>query len=109
MVYSSSGGDIAGSADLKNVPYLIQPEESAGNDHWIRCGIVFMLQFVMTVAVNLGLLPPTSIVLPLFAGSGGGTIITSYILLGLTLSIYRYKNITTERMPRKQKITEICE
>ena len=73
------------------------------------CGIVFMLQFAMTVAVNLGLLPPTSIVLPLFAGSGGGTIITSYILLGLTLSIYRYKDITTERMPRKQKITEICE
>ena len=73
------------------------------------CGIVFMLQFAMTVAVNLGLLPPTSIVLPLFAGSGGGTIIISYILLGLTLSIYRYKDITTERMPRKQKITEICE
>ena len=73
------------------------------------CGIVFMLQFAMTVAVNLGLLPPTSIVLPLFAGSGGGTIITSYILLGLTLSIYRYKDITTERMPRKQKITEISE
>ena len=73
------------------------------------CGIVFMLQFIMTVAVNLGLLPPTSIVLPLFAGSGGGSIIASYILLGLTLSIYRYKDITTERMPRKQKITEICE
>lgn len=109
MVYSSSGGDIAGSADLKNVPYLIPQKNQLGMIIGYGCGIVFMLQFAMTVAVNLGLLPPTSIVLPLFAGSGGGTIITSYILLGLTLSIYRYKDITTERMPRKQKITEICE
>ena len=73
------------------------------------CGVVFLLQFVLAVAINLGLLPPASMVIPLFTGYGGGSIIASYILLGLTLSIYRYKDITTERMPRKQKITEICE
>lgn len=64
------------------------------------CGSVFMLQLVMSLGVNLGLLPTTSTVLPFFS-SGGTGIVVSYILLGLVLSVYRYKNILAEKPKKK--------
>lgn len=60
------------------------------------CGMVFGLQIVTNIMVNMGLLPRTATLLPFFS-SGGGTILVSYILLGLTLSVYRYKNILPEK------------
>lgn len=62
------------------------------------CGTVFLSQLLLCLAVNLGVFPNTSTVLPLF-GSGGSEIVISYMLLGLVLSIYRYKNILKEEKP----------
>jgi len=59
------------------------------------CGTVFLVQLLMCLAVNLGLFPSTFTTLPFFV-SGGSTLMVSYILLGLVLSIYRYKNILKE-------------
>lgn len=56
------------------------------------CGIVFLAKIIVSVLVNLQLIPYTSISMP-FLSYGGSSIIVSYILLGLVLSIYRYKNI----------------
>lgn len=64
------------------------------------CGTVFLIQTLICLAVNLGLMPVTSATLPFFS-SGGSGIMVSYMLLGLVLSVYRYKNILTEK-PRKK-------
>lgn len=56
------------------------------------CGVVFFSQTLLTLAMTLGLSPVMSTVLPFFS-QGGSNVICSYILLGLTLSVYRYKDI----------------
>ncbi len=60
------------------------------------CGTVFLTQILQAVAMNVNLLPPTSAVLPFFCFGGSSTVI-SYILLGLALSVYRYKNVLVEK------------
>lgn len=62
------------------------------------CGVILLLQFSMSLAVNLNLIPQTAVILPFFS-SGGSCILVSYILLGLVMSVYRYKNILPERRP----------
>lgn len=64
------------------------------------CGTVFLLQTLICLAVNLGMMPVISATLPFFS-SGGSGIVESYMLLGLVLSVYRYKNILAEK-PRKK-------
>lgn len=64
------------------------------------CGIVFLLQLVLCVAVNLNLCPPTSVTLPFFSYGGNGMTVF-YILLGLVLSVYRHKNILAEKPDKK--------
>lgn len=70
------------------------------------CGVIFQIQTVLCVLVNLNLFPATSVTMP-FLSSGGGGIVTSYILLGLVLSIYRYQNILPEK-PAEKTRKEIC-
>ena len=78
---------------------------SSGNSSVVRCGaqylIVDMGKGVRTttaalkslgLAMNLGLLPSASITIPFFS-AGGSNMVSSYILTGLVLSIYRYKDI----------------
>lgn len=64
------------------------------------CGIVFLLQVILCVAVNLNLCPPTSATFPFFSYGGSGMMVF-YILLGLVLSVYRHKNILAEKPGRK--------
>lgn len=56
------------------------------------CGLVFLVKTVLNILMNLQLVPYVSIGMP-FLSYGGSGILVSYILLGLVLSIYRYKNI----------------
>ena len=56
------------------------------------CGLVFFVKTAVGILVNLQLLPHASISMP-FLSHGGSNVIVSYLLLGLVLSIYRYKNI----------------
>lgn len=56
------------------------------------CGMVLLLQSVTVIATNLGLLPLSFIPIPFFS-AGGSNVVSSYILTGLVLSIYRYKDI----------------
>ena len=65
------------------------------------CGLVFFVKTLVSILMNLQLLPYVSISMP-FLSYGGSSILVSYILLGLVLSIYRYKNILPSR-PEKQK------
>ena len=54
--------------------------------------MIFFVSFLINVLENLGAFPPTSTFLP-FLSAGGSYIVVSYGLLGIVLSIYRYKNV----------------
>ena len=63
------------------------------------CGMIFLVSFLINVFENLGALPPTTTFLP-FLSADGGCIVVSYGLIGIVLSIYRYKNV----YPRHVKV-----
>lgn len=60
------------------------------------CGVALGLQSLSNILVVFGVLPLTDSVLPFFA-SGLSFTIVDYVLLGLVLSIYRYKDIRREK------------
>ncbi len=66
------------------------------------CGIAFLTKTAVSVLMNLQLLPYAAISMP-FLSYGGSNTIVSYILLGLVLSVYRYKNILPTENRRKPK------
>lgn len=66
----------------------------------VGCGLVFLVKTTLGILMNLQLIPYVSISMPFLSYGGSGTIV-SYILLGLVLSIYRYKNI----LPNKNTLT----
>lgn len=59
------------------------------------CGMVFFVSAFWNVLVTLGLVFPTYTFLPFFS-YGGVTMVVTYILLGIVLSIYRYKNVLSD-------------
>lgn len=56
------------------------------------CGMVIGLNVLINIAENIGVFPITETFLPFFSRGGGG-ILVCYVLMGVVLSIYRYKNI----------------
>jgi cell division protein FtsW (lipid II flippase) len=56
------------------------------------CGMIFLVSSLINILENLGALPPTGTFLP-FLSAGGSYIVVSYGLIGIVLSIYRYKNV----------------
>ena len=70
------------------------------------CGMVILLNVVLNITQNLGLFPPTYSFLPFFS-TGGSNIVVCYILMGIILSIYRYKNIYLSNVKIKRRIGKI--
>lgn len=66
------------------------------------CGLVFLAKTAAGILVNLQILPYTSIRIP-FLSYGGSSTLVSYVLLGLVLSVYRYKNI----LPANQRYRKL--
>lgn len=64
------------------------------------CGIVFGIQIVYNLLQCLSVLPSSSVALPFLSNSGSGTIV-AYMLMGLVLSVYRYKNIPLNAEQKK--------
>ena len=58
----------------------------------VGSGIVLLMNMVINVLENIGRFPPTSTFFP-FVSAGGCSLITCYILIGIVLSVYRYKTI----------------
>ena len=69
----------------------------------ISCGMIFLVQIAEYVLMNLGLIPGTTVFLPLISYGGTGTVV-SFILLGLLLSIYRYQNLVTEKKMKHKRL-----
>lgn len=66
------------------------------------CGLVFLTKTALGVLNNFQLIPYTSISIP-FLSYGGSSVLVSYLLLGLVLSIYRYKNILPDKKEESKK------
>lgn len=56
------------------------------------CGVVFFSNIAINILENIGLLPVSQTFLPFFS-SGGSNIVVCYVMIGVILSIYRYKSI----------------
>ncbi len=65
------------------------------------CGMVYLLQILLHAASNLMNFPVTTSILPFLSGGGTGQMVSG-ILMGLVLSVYRYKNILAEKPVKKQ-------
>lgn len=73
------------------------------------CGLVFASQVIYSVLTYLRVLQISSVILPFLSVTGGGTMV-AYLLMGMVLSVYRYKNIPLypekSRLPRIRIIIE---
>lgn len=87
---------------LKIFQICITQKNRLGMIVGLGCGLVFLLKTVCSVLTNLELIPYTSVSMP-FLSCGGSGMIVSYCLLGLVLSIYRYKNILPDRSKKAKK------
>ena len=74
---------------------IFQISSSQKNQLGNGCGMVFFVSAFWNVLVTLGLVFPTYTFLPFFS-YGGVTMVVTYILLGIVLSIYRYKNVLSD-------------
>lgn len=63
------------------------------------CAFFYLMQFLMFVLMNLGILPGGSVYCP-FLTFGKSGLLVSNILLGIMLSIYRYRDIPLEKQER---------
>lgn len=73
----------------------IHQKNQLGMAMGIGCSLVFGIQSVEYILVNLSLLPPSGLYFP-FVSFGGSSMLCTYILLGILLSIYRYQDIVPE-------------
>jgi cell division protein FtsW (lipid II flippase) len=64
------------------------------------CGMVFFINIMINILENMGLLPTMQTFLPFFS-IAGSNIIACYILIGIALSVYRYKNIFPKHVDKK--------
>ena len=62
--------------------------------------MVIMLNAVINIAQNLGMIPSIRSFLPFFS-AGNTSLVVSYMLAGIVLSIYRYKNIYASHVQLK--------
>lgn len=88
---------------LKIFKISIRQKNQLGMIVGTGCGLVFFLKTLLGILVSLDLIPYVSISIP-FLSRGGTTTIISYLLLGLVLSIYRYKNLLPAHAPQRRRI-----
>ncbi len=74
----------------------IRQKNSLGYIVGCACGISIGLQCLSNVLIVFGVLPLTNSILPFFT-SGFSYMVVDYFLLGMILSIYRYKDIRIEK------------
>ena len=70
------------------------------------CGMVLGLNVVINITENIGLLPVTETFLPFFS-NGRSSVLVCYVLMGIILSIYRYKNIYPTQVDTKLPAVKI--
>ena len=82
----------------------LQQKNQLGMVMGCGCGMIFLLNAVINVLENIGAFPPTKTFLPFFSAGGSG-IVLSYALVGIILSIYRFKNVYPKHVKTGFKLT----
>ena len=82
----------------------LQQKNQLGMVMGCGCGMIFLLNAVINVLENIGAFPPTQTFLPFFSAGGSG-IVLSYALVGIILSIYRFKNVYPKHVKTGFKLT----
>lgn len=95
---------------VKGIAIAVKQKNKLGRIMGVGCGIVFLGELCLNVFTCIGQLPSAASSLPLFS-YGGSRLVVFYMLLGLMLSIYRYKNIlpstgNRKKRPMKRRIAE---
>lgn len=88
---------------FKTFKISIRQKNQLGTVIGIGCSLVFTVQIVLYVMVNLTIFPVTAVFLPLFTYGRTGTIV-SFALIGILLSIYRYQNVLPVHLAGKKKV-----
>ena len=70
----------------------VRQQNLLGQMAGLGCGLVFFVQILECILLNLGIGVETQSFLPFFSYGGSATVVC-YLLLGVVLSIYRYKDI----------------
>ena len=65
----------------------------------LGCGMIFLLNVLVNLLGSLGLIPPVSSFLP-FLSIGRSNILLCYALVGIIMSIYRYKDVYPGKLER---------
>lgn len=80
----------------------VKQKNELGTVMGFGCGMVFLLNIVLNVLGAMGMIPPASSFLPFFS-VGGSNIVLCYALIGIVMSIYRYKDV----YPKKLKVSDV--
>ncbi len=70
----------------------LQQKNQLGLAMGCGCGMIFLMNLAANILINMGIVPTAWTFLP-FLSAGGNNIVLCYGLVGIVLSIYRYKNI----------------
>lgn len=68
------------------------------------CGIIILSNMLLNLLIVFGVFPPTASFLP-FISTGNSNMMVCYMLVGIVLSIYRYKDIYPRHIRVAQKRT----
>ena len=105
----NSYGLIAGIAILAILATLvvfvfgaaIKQKNEVGMVMGFGCGMILLLNVVINVLCSVGILPPASSFLPFFS-VGRSNILLCYALVGIMMSIYRYKDVYPKSIKSSQ-------
>lgn len=68
------------------------------------CGIIILSNMLLNLLIVFGVFPPTASFLP-FISTGNSNMMVCYMLVGIVLGIYRYKDIYPRHIRVAQKRT----
>lgn len=83
---------LVGAAGIKALRISFGQGGRLGMMMGFSSGLALLSNLIFHIAENTGVLPRTETFLPFFSYTGTGMIV-SYIMAGIALSVYRYKNI----------------
>lgn len=78
----------------------IKQKNELGMIMGLGCGMILLLNIVINIFVCIGIVPAAASFLPFFS-LGSSNMILSYALIGVVLSIYRYKDIYPKNVVHK--------
>ena len=107
----NSYGSIAGMVVIAMLAVLvmvifgasIKQKNELGMMMGFGCGMIFLLNILINLLGTMGVIPPASAFLP-FLSVGKSNIILSYVLIGMVMSIYRYKDVYPRNVVDKVRL-----